>query len=378
MSPGPGPGSGAPGGHAGQARGDGDGPVDVFVSATAWARFRPELTGPVDEAVATGRARPVRWWALADDGTTAPVPAPTPGAASPQDATAPSPEVLWLSNDVFYSPLRAPMSELALEAPGLRWVQSAAAGTDGPLFGGIVARGCRLTTSHVTAIPIAEYVVGAVLRHFQQPERWARAAARREWAHHDFREVHGTRWLIVGYGAIGSAVAERVQAFGARVTAVRRSPTGQEPVHAVVRPDQLADHVGSADVVVLAAPAGPDTTNLVDGRFLAAMAEGSVLVNVARGALVDEAALLAALDRARPELAVLDVAAEEPPPPDSELWDHPRIVLTPHSSGGGLGRYRRAAELFAANLARYAAGEPLVDEHRPVDAPTDPPTRRQP
>jgi phosphoglycerate dehydrogenase-like enzyme len=135
----------------------------------------------------------------------------------------------------------------------------------------------------------------------------------------------------------------------------------------MLRRDELLEELARCDVVVLAAPATPETVGLVDERFLAAMASGSVLVNIARGALVDEAALLAALDRGRPEAAILDVFATEPLPADSPFWDHPRVVLTPHSSAGGLARHARAADLFVENLERYRTGRPLLHEVRPGD-----------
>jgi phosphoglycerate dehydrogenase-like enzyme len=115
-------------------------------------------------------------------------------------------------------------------------------------------------------------------------------------------------------------------------------------------------------VVVLTLPGGDATRHLVDAGFLAAMRDDAVLVNVARGSIVDEAALLAALDGGRPDFAVLDVVADEPLPPESPLWSHPRIVVTPHSSSGGHGRFARSADLFADNVRRYLAGDPLRHE----------------
>jgi glyoxylate/hydroxypyruvate reductase len=112
----------------------------------------------------------------------------------------------------------------------------------------------------------------------------------------------------------------------------------------------------------LCAPGATDTFHLVDEAMLASVREGAVLVNVARGSLVDEDALIRALDAGQLAHAVLDVFATEPLPADSPLWDHPRVTVTPHSSGGGLGRYRRSAEVFAANLTRYLNHEPLLHE----------------
>jgi phosphoglycerate dehydrogenase-like enzyme len=230
------------------------------------------------------------------------------------------------------------------------------------LLEGLVRQGTRLTTSHVTAIPIAEYVLAAVLNIYQQPEQWAEKARQHHWQHRNFREVQGTNWLVVGLGGIGREVAARARAFGARVVGVRRTPAGDEPVDEVITPDRLAGAVPSADVIVLCAPGAADTYHLVDETMLASLGDQAVLINVARGSLVDEQALIRSLDAGRPAHAVLDVFATEPLPADSPLWDHPRVTVTPHASGGGLGRYRRSAEVFAANLARYLRGEPLLYE----------------
>lgn len=271
-------------------------------------------------------------------------------------------DVAWLSVDVLLGPDRDLWFATIAAAPALAWVHTAAAGVDGRAFQELLARGVRLSTSHVNSIPIAEYVVRSVLDRFQRTDLWRAARDERAWRHHDFREVYGTTWLVVGLGAIGAAVATRARAFGAHVIGVRRHPTGDEPVDEMITTAALDATVGRADVVVLAAPANAETAHLVDAAFLGRMRSGSVLVNVARGALVDEGALVAALKTGVPEWAVLDVTASEPLPADSPLWSHPRIELTPHSSAGGLGRVARGADAFAANLARFGRGEPLLHE----------------
>jgi phosphoglycerate dehydrogenase-like enzyme len=278
------------------------------------------------------------------------------------------PEIVFVSNDVFYGPVKACFAMLE-QWTSVRWVQSAASGVEAPILRTLLERGTRLTRASVTAVPIAEYVLRAVLTHYQQPQRWEEQRARHEWQHQPFREVWRTNWLVVGLGAIGSEVARRAKAFDAYVVGVRRSPAGYEPVDEVIRPRDLPDAVPRADVVVLAAPATDETNALVDAAFLAAMKPGSILVNVARGELVDEAALLAALDAGTPEAAILDVFSIEPLPADSRFWTHPRVVMTPHSSGGGTGRLERAVDVFVDNLVRWQRGDDLCHEFTLADLP---------
>ena len=157
-------------------------------------------------------------------------------------------------------------------------------------------------------------------------------------------------------------LAVRARAFGARVIGCRRTPSPGDPADLTITPDRLLEHVGEAEVIVLAAPATPATESLVDEAFLARVRPGSVLVNVARGSLVDEDALLDSLDAGRPGTAVLDVFRTEPLPPDHPFWTHPSVRVTPHNAAGGRGRLQRQAELFADNLDRYLAGEPLRND----------------
>lgn len=281
-----------------------------------------------------------------------------------------TPEVAWATADLFDdgAPLR-PFFAFVLRSDSIRWLQSPAAGFDAPIFADLVRKGVRLTNSHASAAGIAEYVIASVLDVFQGRQRWRDAAVEREWRPHDFREVNGTTWLIVGLGHIGSATAARARAMGARVIGVRRSPSGTEDVEEVVTPAELPHVIGRADVVVLSAPAAPETRHVVDDAFLRQMRQESVLVNVARGSLVDESALLEALDRGVPAAAVLDVFESEPLPPEHPFWKHPRVTVTPHNSAGGTGRYARAADEFLANLRSYAADAPLHNEVTEADLP---------
>jgi phosphoglycerate dehydrogenase-like enzyme len=167
---------------------------------------------------------------------------------------------------------------------------------------------------------------------------------------------------VIGMGGIGSAVAIGARAFGARVIGCRRRPMGDEPVDMFVSPADLRNVVDDADVVVVAAPANASTHRLIDASFLALMQPGSILVNVSRGSLVDQEALVAALDRGVPDLAVLDVFDAEPLPAEHPFWTHPSVVVTPHNAALGEGRYQRQADLFKVNLDRYLAGQPLFND----------------
>ncbi|MBK5221537.1 MAG: D-2-hydroxyacid dehydrogenase [Acidimicrobiia bacterium] len=298
-----------------------------------------------------------RWLVFDADGTLR-----IDGSADVLDPRDAAPEVAWLTSDLFDDGPMRQFFGLVTRAASLRWFQSSAAGFDAPVFGQMLRRGVRLTSSHISGPPIADFVLRAALDHLQDADAWRAAAAERRWERHDFVEMGSTRWLVIGLGTIGREIAVRARAFGAHVVGVRRSPEGHEPVDAIARPDEVLGLLPESDVVVLATPATAGTTGMVDAELLRHMRAGSVLVNIGRGALVDEAALLSALDEGRPARAVLDVTATEPLPADDPLWTHPRVVLTPHSSALGDGRFRRAAETFAQNLERYVVGGPLLHE----------------
>lgn len=319
----------------------------VLVTRWQFERFGERLTEAVPAA---------RFLTMADDGEI------TDGdtVVSWEDAHA---DVAFGSADVFdRSDLTRRFFGWLLRAEQLEWLQMASAGVDHEIFGSLLDRGVRLTTAHVTAIPIAEYVLAQVLRTRLPLDAMAADRTAKRWRQLEWDEVHGSRWVVVGLGAIGTEVAVRAKAFGAHVTGIRRTPSGDEPVDAVLTPDRMLDALGSSDVIVLAAPATAATVGMIDADALARMRRESILVNVGRGSLVDEEALRRSLDAGRPGTAILDVAADEPPADDHWLWDHPKVVLTAHTAAGGTGRYGRAADLFAENLRRWSRGRPLHNE----------------
>jgi phosphoglycerate dehydrogenase-like enzyme len=269
------------------------------------------------------------------------------------------PDVAWVNADAFFSPAMRSFAVTALKAPDLKWVQSGAAGTDNAIFGQLVSKGAMLTTSHGQAVGIADYVLWGVLDVYQGGPARRAAQAAHDWKRLPYRELDGSRWVVLGFGAIGQGVAARARAFGAHVTGVRRSGGSDPAADRMVTPDRFLDVLADADVVALCAPAAPETQHIAGAEAFGRMKAGSVLVNVGRGALVDEPALLAALAAGAPGHAVLDVFETEPQPADSPFWDHPQVTMTPHAAGMSSGNAPRNDALFLENLAHYLAGEPL-------------------
>lgn len=248
--------------------------------------------------------------------------------------------------------------------PGrLQWVHLASAGID--FFPPWLLDVPLVTCSRgVAAVPIAEYVLAAVLTHEKSWSTLQVDGARR-W-HDTFQRVDGQppgslrgRALgIAGYGAIGREVARLGQAFGMQVTVLRRGGTPAEGVHSVASIEQL---LAASDHLVLALPITPETRHLVNAATLAYARPGLHLVNIARGALVDQQALLHALDEGHLSGATLDVTDPEPLPEGHRLYRHPRVRLTPHVSWAAQDAGEATARKFVANLSRFLAGEPLED-----------------
>ena len=246
-------------------------------------------------------------------------------------------------------------------APRLRWVQAIGAGVDH--FRGANLDGVTVTNAvGVAAVPIAEFVIGRLLAVWKRFDDLADAQARKAWEPTFGRTFDGSTLGVVGLGAIGTAVAERAKAFGVHVLGVRRrhTPGASSPfADEVFGTDDLHEVLGRCDAVVLSAPSTPETADLFDTAAFAAMRPGAVFCNVARGALVDEDALVDALESGHLGAAIIDVTKKEPLPDDSRLWTAPRLHLSPHSSAS-LDRYLDSIfDLFTDNLRRYVDGEPL-------------------
>jgi phosphoglycerate dehydrogenase-like enzyme len=255
----------------------------------------------------------------------------------------------------FYVPSFFPSpagSEVLSRMPRLRVVQTLTAGVDWlrPHLPPGVAL-CNARGAHDAST--AEWVVAAMLGALRSFPTFTREQAAARWAYQGTDQLATKSVLIVGYGAIGAAVERRLAGFEVTVARVARSPRP-----GVAGLDDLPDLLPSADVVVLLVPATPETAGMVDGAFLAAMKDGALLVNAARGTVVDTAALVAEVASGRLR-AALDVTAPEPLPPAHQLWTLPGVFITPHVAASTPVSRQRAAQLVREQAEAYARGGPL-------------------
>jgi phosphoglycerate dehydrogenase-like enzyme len=264
-------------------------------------------------------------------------------------------EIAWL--DIFTPPGVGAVIEAA---PKLRWVSTLLAGLNGWPLDRLAERGLPLTNGvGINAIPVAEFAVMGVMAMAKGLPQLIRWQDEKTWTPRPagVTELTGSKALVIGYGAIGREIGKRLEGLGVEVTGVRRSPSG-EP--GVLGPDDWRSRLGDFDWVILAAPAVADTRHLIGAAELAAMKPSAVLVNIARGDLIDQPALVEAVKGGQIAGAFLDVTSPEPLPADSPLWTTPGIVMTGHASGRSQTRAgERASALFLDNLARFREGRPL-------------------
>jgi phosphoglycerate dehydrogenase-like enzyme len=250
--------------------------------------------------------------------------------------------------------------------PRLRWLQGIGAGVEQFAKAGVRRDQVIVTNaSGLSANSMAEFVIGRLLQIWKRFREAGQYQRNHQYVQTYGRTLAGSTLGIVGLGSIGNAIAERASALGVRVLGLRRSHRpGARSKHAaeLYGPDQLHEMLGRCDAIVLAAPATSETFHLIDSKALAALPRGAVLVNVARGSLIDEAALVEALQSGQLGGAALDVFETEPLPEDSPLWDLPNLYLSAHSSVSTDRYVEDIFELFADNLARYVRDEPLRNQ----------------
>lgn len=282
--------------------------------------------------------------------------------------------------EVIYTWQAIPLPE---NAPNLRWVQLHSAGADAILQHPLYTQSdVTFTTANgIHAVPLAEYVMAQILAFAHHLPRMFEDKASSTWTKGRWNryvpsELYGATLGIVGYGSIGRHIARLAQAFGMRVLAIKRDvrhladgryvvpgigdPEGELPDR-IYPPQALQSFLAECDYVVLTVPLTSQTRHLVDAAALATMKPTAVLINIARGDVVDEQALVAALEQEKIGGAALDVFAEEPLPEEHPLWKLPNVIISPHVGGFTPHYDDRATDIFAENLRRYVAGETLLN-----------------
>jgi phosphoglycerate dehydrogenase-like enzyme len=258
---------------------------------------------------------------------------------------------------------RPVLEQILALAPEVRWVHTPSAGVEHLLIPAILEREITLTNSAgVHAIPIAEFVFGFMLAKAKKLATYRAAQAEARWARDlQLEELYGATLLILGIGGIGQAIAERASAFGMRILGSRRTPRPLAGVEQVVGEDGWRALVPEADYLVVATPLTPTTQGMIDSAVFAAMKPSAYLINIARGAVIDEPALLQALHGGRIAGAALDTFEEEPLPAESPLWHAPGVTITPHATSNSPRMRLRQIDLFLENLARFRKGEALMN-----------------
>jgi len=264
---------------------------------------------------------------------------------------------------------RTHMEDLSERAPSLSWVQATSAG-----IGQLVAKHryaermpetVFTTASGVHAIPLAEYTLMSILMFRRKVPQMLTDQRELRWRRFASTDLTGRSLVVVGGGSIGREVARLASSFGMRTIGVKRTVAGVDPaslhVEALYPFNELHAALGGAEHVVLSAPHTPETERMIGATELALLASGAIVVNVARGALIDESALVDALESGHVGGAALDVFQEEPLSPDSPFWAIPNVLVCSHSAGTSDHENERITDIFCENLRRYLAGEPLLN-----------------
>ena len=344
---------------AGPGRGPGGAPTAIALSPILSARYRSRDLERIRAAAPGARLVTVSVEGLAD---------------GPLEDV----EVMlrgWLSSDAF--------DRLLARAPHLAWVHSATSGVERALTPASRERGLVVTNARgVFSRPIAEYVLMMILAVSRRLPQLLELQRERTWQPLEGAELRDVTVGIVGLGSIGRAVGALASAFGCRVVAIRRRPDGEGSgsggsggeaadgeehsfgeamLDRVGGPDTLPELLGESDFIVLAAPLTPETEEMINADTLGMIKPGAWLINVARGRLIDERALLRALRDGSLGGAVLDTFRDEPLPPMSSFYDLPNVIVTPHTAWSSGRVLDRSIELFCDNLRLFAKGEPLLN-----------------
>jgi len=270
-------------------------------------------------------------------------------------------DVALLSEDLWQDlDLRQKALPAFFRIEGLCWLHTFSAGVDSPAFQVIIDRGGMLTNSSGASAPsIAQYVIAMMLYRTKRVDEWRDQQRRHEWTQLSPGELTGQTVGIIGTGAIGGEVARLAKAFRMKTVGMRRSEKRTPHIDEQVTPRRLPHLLKQSDFVVLACPLTKETEGLIGERELRAMKPTATLINVARGRVLHEGALIRALQEGWIAGACLDVFTFEPLPESSPLWDLPNVIVTPHNSGPSPLNMGRAMAIFLDNLERFANGRKL-------------------
>lgn len=280
-------------------------------------------------------------------------------------------DIAFFSGDVFPAHSRQFFSTVR-KAPALQWLHVFNAGVDHPIYTEMLQRGVRLTTSAgSTAVPIAQTAITGLLMLARNFPRWLAAQRERRWdpaRMPDFpRDLVGQTALVYGLGSIGSEIARLARALGLKVIGVRRSAMKPgDPVDELHPPQQLDRLLPRADWLIIASPLTAETRGLVNAERLARLPRGARIINIGRGEIVDEAAMIEALRAGQLGGAYLDVFEKEPLPAESPLWDLPNVLISPHNSAAASGNDERVYQMFLGNLEQWHRKQALTNEVRSI------------
>lgn len=269
-----------------------------------------------------------------------------------------------LEADVFCGHPKVPMPWDEVVAAGrLRWIQSSAAGVDHCLVPSVISSDIPVTSaSGVLADQVAEHAVALITALCRSLPVFFDAQRRKDFTRRPTRDLHHSTVGIVGFGGVGRRLAEILTSFKTRILATDLFPVDKpDHVHELWPSERVDDLAAAVDVLVLCCPLTSVTAGMVNARLLERMKPGGLLINMARGGLVVESDLAAALAAGRLAGAALDVTAVEPLPPSSPLWEMPGVIITPHVAGQSARRIDKMTDFFCENLRRFLAGEPLVN-----------------
>ena len=280
-------------------------------------------------------------------------------------------EVAYLTRDIRFSALYQSFGDTLKVASNLKWVHFTSTGIDQhPFLPALAEHKVRLTTSAGTnGEPVGHTAIAGLLMLARGFPRWIAAQRERKWdparGKDVPRDLRGQTIIVVGLGTIGATVARFCQALDMKVIGLRRSPKRDgDPVDEMHTLDKLPQLLPQCDWLVLACPYTKETHQLVNAKTLALMPKHAYLINVARGAVAEEKALIAALQSKQISGAYLDVFEKEPLPADSPLWDIPNVIVSPHNASASAGNDRRAAKVFTDNLQLYVGGKLMHNEQR--------------